>query len=136
MKEIIPNLTDGNKILMEKLLAAGHIEYKYAKRPRIVLRRSEGHSAQEIAGNYAAGRSTINAIVNRYNQRGLESLLRDKTHKHGTTPVSAELKNKICQTTCHEKPKTSAGCTATHWSTRCLAKKFGVSRTNRAYYFA
>jgi transposase len=124
MKEVMPNLTDEDITLMEKLLAAGHIEYKYARRLQIVLQRGKGQSAQEIADNYAVGRSTVSTIVNRYNKRGLESLLRDKTRKPGTAPISEELKNKICEAACHENPPNG-----THWSIRELGKKFGVSRT-------
>jgi transposase len=124
MKELKPNLKDEDKIQMEKLLAAGQIKYKYAKRLQIVLQRSGGKSAQEISDNYDVGRSTISKIVKRYNEGGVESLLRDKTRKPGKAPISNELKNKICETACHEKPKD-----ATHWSVRELAKKYGISKT-------
>jgi transposase len=123
MKEIMPNIKDGDKTLMEKLLSAGQIAYKYARRLQIVLQRAQGKSAQTIADNYAVGRSTVSVIVKRYNAGGIESLLHDKTRKPGRTPVSVEIKNKICETACHEKPKN-----ATHWSTRELAKKFRVSK--------
>lgn len=124
MKEIIPNLKDEDKILMEKLLTVGHIEYKYARRLQIVLQRTNGKSAQEIADNYAVGRSTVSTIVRRYNEGGVESLLCDKSRKPGKAPISMELKNRICETACHEKPKN-----ATHWSVRELAKKHGVGKT-------
>ncbi|MDR2476382.1 MAG: hypothetical protein LBD18_01175 [Treponema sp.] len=38
--------------------------------------------------------------------------------------LSEETKNNICQTACHEKPQN-----ASHWSIRCLAKKFKVNKT-------
>lgn len=106
MKEIIPNLKDEDKILMEKLLTVGHIEYKYARRLQIVLQRTNGKSAQEIADNYAVGRSTVSTIVRRYNEGGVESLLCDKSRKPGKAPISMELKNRICETACHENRKT------------------------------
>jgi transposase/transcriptional regulator with XRE-family HTH domain len=53
----------------------------------------------------------------------VEPLLRDKTRKPGKAPISNEVKNKICEVACQQKPKD-----ATHWSTRELAKKFGVSK--------
>ncbi|MDR2510719.1 MAG: IS630 family transposase [Spirochaetaceae bacterium] len=123
MKEIMPNVNSEDTLLMEKLLRAGHIAHKYARRLQIVLQRSRGKSAQEIADNYAVGRSTVSTIINRYNKGGLESLLHDKTRKPGRAPISVETKNKICETACHKKPKN-----ATHWSTRDLAKKFRVSK--------
>jgi transposase len=129
MKEVMPNLTGEDTTLMEKLLVAGHIEHKYARRLQIVLQRAQGRSAGEIARNYTVGRSTVSTIINRYNAGGVQSLLSDKTRKPGKAPISGELKNKICETACHERPHTSAGCAATHWSVRELAKKFGVGKT-------
>ena len=124
MKEIIPDLGNEDKTLIEKLLSDGHIHYKYARRLQIILFRASGKSAQEIACNYSIGRSTVSTIVKRYNLGGLKALLRDKTRKPGKAPLSEVIKNKICETACHEKPKN-----ATHWSVRELAKKFGVSKT-------
>jgi transposase len=106
-------------------LKAGHIAHKYARRLQIILNRAQGKSAQAIALNCGVGRSTVSTIVKRYNEGGLASLLRDKTRKPGKTPIDEALKNKICQTACHEKPKQ-----ATHWSVRELAKKFRVSKTS------
>jgi transposase len=124
MKEIIPKVDNEDTTLMEKLLRAGHIAHKYARRLQIVLRRAQGKSAQEIADNYAVGRSTVSTIVNRYNSGGIEALLRDKTRKPGKAPLSEALKNKICETACHEKPQN-----ATQWSVRSLAEKFKVGKT-------
>jgi hypothetical protein len=47
MKEVMPNLTDEDSTLLEKLLTAGHIGHKYARRLQIVLQRARGKSARE-----------------------------------------------------------------------------------------
>jgi transposase len=124
MKEIVPHLDYGDKILMEKLLTAGFIAHKYARRLQIILYRAQGKSAQEIADNYRIGRSTVSTLVNRYNSGGIAALLRDKTRKPGKAPLSEALKNSICETACHEKPEN-----ATHWSVRTLAEKYKVGKT-------
>jgi len=54
----------------------------------------------------------------------VDSLLRDKTRKPGKGPVSQAVKNEICRLVCNEKPNGE-----THWSTRTLAKRVGVSHT-------
>jgi hypothetical protein len=108
MKEIAPKLNEEDKILMEKLLAAGHIEYKYARRLQIVLRRAQKKSAHAIAEAYSAGRSAVSVIVKRYNSGGLQSLLHDKTRKPGKAPISNDIKNRMCEAACHEKPKNAA----------------------------
>ena len=63
----------------------------------------------------------MSRYVNRYNEGGIESLLKDKTRKPGKPPISDELKNEVCRIVCKEKPKN-----ATHWSTRELGKRLGI----------
>jgi transposase len=59
--------------------------------------------------------------VKRYNEGGIESLIHDKTRKPGKAPIGEEIKNELCKVVCTEKPKNG-----THWSTRELAKRFGI----------
>jgi transposase len=60
----------------------------------------------------------------RYGNGGIETLLRDKTRKPGKAPLPAALKNQVSQFVCQEKPKNG-----THWSTRELSARFGISHT-------
>ncbi|GMO30224.1 MAG: hypothetical protein Ta2B_11060 [Termitinemataceae bacterium] len=107
---------------MENLLASGHIMHKFAVRLQTVLNRAKGIFPSEIAKCLGIHINSISAFVKRYNETGLESLLRDKTRKPGTAPISDEIKNKVITIACHEKPED-----ATHWSTRKLVKRVGIS---------
>jgi hypothetical protein len=49
MKELQPHLNQEDKELMEKLLAAGHIEHKYAVRLQTILLRAKGKRTNEIS---------------------------------------------------------------------------------------
>jgi hypothetical protein len=49
MKEIMPELKSEDKDLMEKLLDAGQIKHKVAKRLLIILQRANGKTAREIS---------------------------------------------------------------------------------------
>ncbi|GMO58320.1 MAG: hypothetical protein Ta2A_03750 [Treponemataceae bacterium] len=115
-----------DRVIMEQLLASGHIEHKYAVRLQTVLHRLDGKSPTDIAKYLGININTVTAYVKRYNATGLDSLLRDKTRKPGTPPVSEEIKNKVRDIACHEKPKN-----ATHWSTRTLAKRVGGISHNK-----
>jgi transposase len=117
-----------DKIIMEKLLASGNITHKYAVRMQTVLRRAAGKTVGGIAEEAGINRATVSLFVNRYNRDGLESLLRDKTRKSGTPPVSEAVKNRICTAARTEKPENAA-----HWSSRSLAERFsaGKSTVNR-----
>ena len=125
MKQLIPNLNNEDKALMEQLLSAGRIEYKYAVRIQTVLLRAKEKGTEDIAGFLGIHQSTVSAYINRYNTYGINSLLSDKTRKPGKEPVSQEIKNEIYRLVCNEKPKNE-----THWSCRSLAKRAGIGRTS------
>jgi transposase len=125
MKALQPNLIAEDKELMEKLLSAGHIEHKYAVRLQTVLLRAKGKGTGEISEFLGIHQSTVGLYINRYNTYGVNSLLHDKTRKPGKEPISQDVKNKIYKLACTEKP---AG--ETHWSSRTLAKKVGISHVS------
>ena len=119
-----PELNFEDKLLMEKLLSAGHIKHKYALRLQTVLLRAKGKGTGEISEFLGIHRSTVGLYINRYNTHGLNFLLRDRTRKPGKEPVSPEIKNEICRLVCNEKPESE-----THWSSRTLARRAGISHT-------
>ena len=125
MKKIEPQLNPQDKELMEKLLAAGHIEHKFAVRLQTVLLRARGKGSAEIAEFLGINAATVSAYIKRYNACGINSLLQDKTRKPGKEPISREIKNEICRLVCSEKPKDE-----THWSCRSLAKRAGIGKSS------
>jgi transposase len=122
MKALQPNLNQEDKELMEKLLAAGYIEYKYAVRLQTILLRAKG--TEEICGFIGMHQATVSTYINRYNSHGIDSLLYDKTRKPGKKPISQEIKNEIYRLVCNEKPVGE-----THWGCRSLARKAGIGHT-------
>jgi transposase len=98
---------------METLLAEGHIAHKFALRLQTVVNRAKGRSTNAVVSILGININTVSDHVNRYHEGGVESLLQDKTRKPGTPPIPPELKNRLSQCVCQEKPKDS-----THWSTR------------------
>jgi transposase len=123
-KGTIPEVSDKDLKLMETLLAEGHIAHKFAVRLQAVLNRASGRSTNNVASILGININTVSDHVNRYLQGGLEALLRDKTRKPGIAPIPEEVKDKLIQLVCQEKPKDG-----THWSTRELSKGFGISHT-------
>lgn len=123
-KEILVKEDDNAIKLMKEILAAGHIKYKAAVRLQTVINRAEGRSTNDIAKYLHINLNSVSNHVKRYNAGGVEALLTDKTRKPGTAPIAEELKEQLIQFVCQEKPKD-----ATHWSTRDLSKRFGISHT-------
>jgi transposase len=125
MKKLQPKLNPQDKEMMEKLLCAGRIKYKYAVRLQTVLLRDKGKGTADIAEFLRIHQSTVSLYINRYNTYGIESLLSDKTRKPGKDPISQKIKNEIYRLVCNEKPKGE-----THWSCRTLAKRVGIGSTS------
>jgi len=110
---------------MEKLLsAAGRVAKKIAQRMQTVLLRARGKGSGEIADFIGIQQGTVSSYINRYNNFGVGSLIRDKTRKPGKQPISRETKNEVCRIACNEKPENE-----THRSSRTLARRVGISHT-------
>jgi len=62
------------------------------------------------------------AVRNAFARGGVEALRHDKRRVRKRRKMTAELEQKLTDTTLHSKPLG-----ATHWSTRTLAKHLGVS---------
>jgi transposase len=120
-REIWPNASDEEITLMESILAKGEVAHKYAVRIQTVLNRARGLSTNDVALFLSIDPVTVSRYVRRFNDGGVNALLRDKSRKPGKQPVSEEVKNEITRVVCQEKPVD-----ATHWSTRELAKRFGI----------
>jgi transposase len=125
MEKLQPKINAEDKDLMEKLLSTGHLEQKYAQRLQTILLRARNKGTGEIADFLGIHPCTVSLYINRYNATGINSLLHDKTRKPGNEPISREMKNKVIQLACNEKPKNE-----THWSCRTLARRAGISHTS------
>ena len=125
MKELQPQLNPEDKVLMERLLTARHLQHKYAVRLQTVMLRAKGKGTGEISEFLGIHQSTVGLYINRYNTYGLDSLLHDKTRKPGKEPINQDVKDEICRLVCNEKPKGE-----THWSCRTLAKHVGIGHTS------
>jgi transposase len=121
---IKPETNEKDLKVMETFLRAGHIEHKYAVRLQAVINRSKGIATNTVAMVLGIDQNSVSNYVKRYNEGGIESLLKDKTRKPGKNPIPVELKNKLTETVCREKPGDG-----THWSTRELSRRFKISHT-------
>jgi transposase len=122
--EIQPNATSEELAIMKKLLDSGKLKSKFAVRLLVIVNRENGKTLESISSFLAVSLSSVIRYIKRFKTGGIESLLSDKTRKPGKAPISEEKKNELCKIACTEKPKN-----ATHWSTRSLAKRVGISKS-------
>jgi len=124
MRKLQPRLNEEDRELMEKLLSSGHIEHRFAVRLMTVLLRDKGKGTEEISEFLRIHPASVSKYIKQYNKYGINSLLRNKSRGFGKKPVSQEIKNEIYRLACNEKPPGE-----THWSSRELAKRVGISHT-------
>ena len=122
--KVLPNITPEDRVLMEKILSSGNISHKYAVRIQAVLSRANNFSTTETAKILQIDIVTVSRYVHRYNEGGVNALLRDRTRLPGKAPISTEIKNELSRIVCNEKPED-----ATHWSTRALAKRLKIGHS-------
>jgi transposase len=94
-----------------------------ARRADIVLRCADGLSSAQVAAELRVTRNTVCKWRSRYIEQGLAGLL-DEPRSGAPRTVSDEAVEKVVTTTLEEMPRD-----ATHWSTRSMAERSGVSRT-------
>lgn len=115
--------SDRDKQGLMRLVRGRNTAQKVVLRANIMLKMMEGSSKKEIAEQLCTTRPTVYLWIKRYEQFGIEGLLKDAS-RPGRKPVITEEKEKaIVEATLHTKPHD-----ATHWSIRSMARAQGVSR--------
>jgi transposase len=96
---------------------------RVAIRSKIVLRAAEGLSNQEIARRLGVTGATVGKWRERYRLRGMEGLADEPRPGTPRKITDAKVEEAVTQTL------ESLPAAATHWSTRSLAEKVGLSQT-------
>jgi transposase len=109
---------------MEQLVSTDRLDNRQATRIRVVLGRADGQRTTDLARVLRIHPMTVSDIVHRYNESGLEGLLKQPNHRPGRAPVEQAKVNEVLQLVQSESPEA-----ATHWSTREVAKRVGLSHT-------
>lgn len=94
-----------------------------AQRARIVLRCADGEASSAVASELGLTGATVGKWRRRYIARGLAGLL-DEPRSGAPRSVSDEQVEAVLTTTLETMPRD-----ATHWSTRSMAKKSGLSHS-------
>jgi transposase len=115
------NLTDEQRIELERRVRSQTLDVRTVRRARIVLLAADGVGNHEIARRLEISRNQVIAWRGRFAKGGLAAIESDLP-RSGRRPTidAAEIVRVTTQTT----PEG-----ATHWSTRKLAAKLGISDT-------
>jgi len=89
------NITSEEVEMMNKLVGSGKLKSKFAVRLLVILNRESGKTLESIAEFLGISFASVIRYIKQYNSEGMESLLKNKTRKPGTAPISVEKKNEI-----------------------------------------
>jgi len=116
-------IDEGQKQQLESLLRTGATPQKIVRRCQVILLASQGASNHSIAQQTGLSRPTVLATRAAFAKQGTAGICAPQKRKRSRRTLTPELEQRILDTTLKTRP---AG--ATHWSTRVLAAKLGVSR--------
>lgn len=109
--------------LLKKLVAARNTPQKMVMRAKIILMAADGISNSQIARNLGVSRPTVLRWRQGFQEKGMEGLNDDP--RSGRRPaLSPQQVKAVVEATLFKKPPH-----ATHWTTRTLAKEFGICHT-------
>ena len=106
---------------LESMVRSQTIDVRAARRARIVLLAGDGKGDREIARQLDIGRIQAARWRGRFAEGGVEAIVADLPRSGRKPRIDAA---EIVRMTTQEKPEG-----ATHWSTRTLAAKLGISDT-------
>lgn len=107
---------------LERLARGRKLSARVVERARIVLLAAEGKQNQEIAKVCRVTRRTVGVWRRRFVEKGIAGILKDAPRAGRRRWISDEVIQEIVRITTQETPPAR-----THWSTRNLAKKMGLS---------
>jgi len=114
-------LTEENRRLLLGYTRRAKSKNALSQRARIVLRLADGIPASTIAKEMQISNATVGKWRKRYIDKGVEGLL-DEKRSGAPRKVTDEAVEKVLIDTLESTPRD-----ATHWSTRQMAKKSGLS---------
>ena len=112
----------GQKRCLEDLVRAGKTPQKVVQRATIILLAASGMSNNRIAKTVKTTRPTVLVWRTRFEQFGCPGLLKDLPRPGRKPKLPDQKVQEVIELTLHQPPEG-----ATHWSTRTLAKKTGLS---------
>lgn len=116
-------LRDGDQAELERLVRTRTTPQRVVERARIVLASVSGLKNEEICASVGVSPPTVTRWLDRYEEKGIPGLVRDKYRSGKPKEISPEKEAEIVRLTQQGPPKDLG----THWSTRTLAPHVGVS---------
>jgi len=118
------NLTKEQRRTLQRLKNGRRTEVRVVMRARIVLAAARDLENKEIAKELGVSRETVGRWRSRFVEEGVEGITKDLPRGGRKPTARSKVEGRIIRLTTQTKPKA-----ATHWSTRTLAEKLGVTQS-------
>jgi transposase len=114
-------ISDADRVVLERWAKRSKTPMSVAQRARIVLLAGDGLTNQAVAEKLDVNQATVVKWRKRYVERGVDGLI-DEPRPGAPRRITDDAVEQVVVRTLEEAPLD-----ATHWSTRDLAKKVGMS---------
>lgn len=125
-------VTDEQRAELKRMAASSTLPHRQVVQAKALLWAADGEANQEIARRAGVDSDTVRRWRTRFVERGTDGvgvIAKGRGRKPGLAEGTVA---EIVRVTCHETPDDSG----THWTTRSLAKKFGVGKDTIAGIWA
>ena len=118
-------VTEADRRTLQGWIKSRAVGPKQKLRAKIVLMSADGLATSRLIQKLKVSNPTLNLWRRRYQEEGIEALVKGKTRAPGTPPLPQEKVQEVLTLTMTGKPTG-----ATHWSCRTMAEQVGISKTS------
>lgn len=115
-------LPEDDRVRLRAIIGDRSRAFKHIQRARIILASDRQAQVLRVAESVGCSRPAVWRWQQRYAEKGVDGLLRDKTRKPGTPPIPPETVAQVIEKTCQPPPHE-----ATHWTGRAMAAAMSLS---------
>ena len=117
-------LSDRDRKRLGEIVADATSAKRHETRARIILMTADGAGTTEIMKLLRTNKSTVWRWQKRFEEEGIEGLIRDRPRKPGKQPTSAESIAAVIDKTCRERPRDGP-----FWTAKEMAWNIGLARS-------
>jgi transposase len=116
------DVSPASRARLDAIVADRNSPQKHVWRARIVLLSADGAGTVEIMRKAGVSKTAVWRWQERFTQKGVDGLLRDKTRPSRIPPLGPEVAERVVSLTLQDPPDET-----THWTAEAMAKLAGMS---------
>ncbi len=117
-------VTDEQRDDLQRMATSTSLPHRKVAQARALLRAASGQGNEEIARLSGVDSDTVRRWRRRFTERGTEGVGMIAKGRGRKPSLPEGMVAEVVRVTCHEKP----GDGSTHWTTRSLARRFGIGK--------